>query len=88
MTQGYVRSTKQPMNTTNEITKAAVKTPILLRRTIDALAPEVREAFITAFNAEVAAMKLASEKAGVIKLVRPNNARECENLLKRTMRLS
>lgn len=76
------------MNTTNEITKAAVKTPILLRRTLDALSPEVREAFIAGFNAEVAAMKRASDNAGVIKLVRPNNARECENLLKRTMRLA
>lgn len=77
------------MNTTNEITKAAVKTPILLRRTLDALSPEVREAFIAGFNAEVAEMKRASDNAGIsYKPVRPNNARECEALLKRTMRLA
>ena len=72
----------------NDIIKQSTKTPILLKRTLDALTPEQREAFTAAFAAEVARMKAVSDKVGLAPLVRPNNARECENLLKRTMRVA
>lgn len=74
--------------TTNEILKASKKTPILLKRTLEALTPEARAAFSVEFALQVAAMENAAKKANIAPLVRPDNARECENLLKRTMRLS
>jgi len=80
------QQTKQ-MNTTNEIIKAAVKTPILLRRTLEAMSPEILSAFSVEFMLQVKVMKDAHINAGSKKTCRPNNARECENLLKRTMRL-
>lgn len=75
--------------TTNEILKATKTTPILLKRTLDALPPEVREAFVAGFSAEISKLKALSERnlCDWVDTRRPDNARECENLLKRTMRL-
>ena len=72
----------------NDIIKQSVKTPILLKRTLDELTPEQLEAFTAAFAAAAAHMEAVHIRQGSKKLVRPNNARECENLLKRTMRVA
>ena len=74
------------MNTT-DIIKNITRTPILLKRTLEALTPDQRQAFVLAFSSEVTKLEATSKRVGLPKLVRPNFTRDTERMVTRLSKM-
>lgn len=67
--------------TTDDIIKHTKRMPILLSRTLKALTPEQRQAFVLAFSKEVTNIEEVSKRVGLTPIVRPNFTRDTERLV-------
>lgn len=65
----------------NDIIKNTKRMPILLARTLEALTPEQRQAFVLAFSSEVGKVEAISKRVGLTPITRPNFTKDTERMV-------